>query len=197
MVRREERVEHRDEAVEGEGPSEEALVLDDDVEELPEDDERVVVGLGAEEVCGPERLLENRVGEVREACDGRALVELLEERRGVGRGVGEALTEVPRGELREAVDVADVGDGLLVRLDGEMDEHGAAEEEREEELADRDEEVEPGDVRRGEECFKGVALLGEDAVEAVEREHPRDVVQRSTEKRGQHCRGTPHGSWKR
>ena len=33
-------------------------------------------------------------------------------------------------------------------------------------------------------------------MEAVEREHPRDVVQRSTEKRGQHCRGTPHGSWK-
>ena len=54
----------------------------------------------------------------------------------------------------------------------------------------------PCGVHRGEERVEGVALLGEDAVEAVEREHPRDVgLERGGEVR-QHCRRTPHGSWK-
>ena len=102
------------------------------VEELPEDDQLVLAGRGAEEVCSAERLLENRVGEERETDEREALVELLGERRGVGRGIGEALAEVRRGELLEAVDVADVGDGRLRRLEGEGDKLGDEGDEREE-----------------------------------------------------------------
>ena len=48
-------------AEECEGVGDESLVLDDDVEDFSEDDERDVAGLGAEEDCGPESLLEHRV----------------------------------------------------------------------------------------------------------------------------------------
>ena len=82
-ARREEPAEHRDVAVEGERLREEALVLDDDVE-LPDDDKHVVIGLCAEEVCGPQPLLEHRVEELREARQGEALIELLQERGGLG-----------------------------------------------------------------------------------------------------------------
>ena len=86
-------------------------------------------------------------------------------------GVGEALANVRRGKFGDAVDVRD---GRDRRHEGEAFKLRVVEAEREEELARRDEEVEPGDVRRGEERVEGVALLGEHLVEAVEREHPRD-----------------------
>ena len=53
-------------------------------------------GLAAEEARSAERLFEHRVGEVRGADEGRELVELLEKRRGVGRGVGEAIVQAGR-----------------------------------------------------------------------------------------------------
>ena len=61
VVGRKERFEHCDEAVHGERLREEALVVDNNVEDLPKDDERLVVGLGAVEVGGLERFLEDRV----------------------------------------------------------------------------------------------------------------------------------------
>ena len=88
----------------------------DDVEELPEDDERVVVGLGTEAVCGLARLLEHHVGE----CGKPVMVERLSSplrNAGVWPGALERLSgDGRRGELREAVDLTDVGDGGLRRL---------------------------------------------------------------------------------
>ena len=66
--------------VHGERLREEALVFDNNIEELPKDDERVVVGLRAVEVGGLGRFLEDRVQEVWEADEREALVELLEGR---------------------------------------------------------------------------------------------------------------------
>ena len=94
-----------------------ALFFDDAVE-FQEADERVVAGVCAEEVGRLERLVKHRVDGVREPDGHESLVELLEERRCVRRGVGEALAEVRRGKLRDAVDVSDVGDWHLGGLDG-------------------------------------------------------------------------------
>ena len=48
-------------------------MLDDDVEELPEDNKRLVGGFGVEEVRCPRRLNEDRVEEVPEARQREAL----------------------------------------------------------------------------------------------------------------------------
>ena len=85
------------------------------------------------------------------------------------RGVGEALAEVRRGELREPVDVADVAGGSLRRLEGEVDELGVAEEERE-----KSQLVGMKGSSWETSVEVRVGLQGAHAVEAVEREHPRD-----------------------
>lgn len=86
-------------------------------------------------------------------------------------GVGEALAKVRRGKFGDAVDVCD---GRDRRHEGEAYKL-RVEEECEEELA-RDEEDEPGDVRRGEERVDEVAVLSEHRVEAVESVHPRTAL---------------------
>ena len=81
-----------------------------------------------------------------EADEREEPIDLLEERRGVGR----ELAEERRGELRDAVDVSDKYLGRLVG-----DELCVVEEDREEEPSCRDEGVDPGNVRRGEERAEG------------------------------------------
>ena len=169
-VGHEERVKNRHKTVDSEGLVKEVFVLNID-EELPADNEHLVARLHREEVGGLQRLLDPRIQEGRKADEREALVELLEERRGVG--VCEALGQ---GTLRESPGGRRVADGCdrCLGVLRKKDTNLVLWRQNARKSSLDGTKRSSQNVRRGEECVEGVALIGERAVEIVEREHPRN-----------------------